>query len=445
MASSSHTRFSDRRAAWQRRRARKKAAKSPKRVARRTVALKAVACAAVLGCFLALALLVGDADYVATPIGWTPFLTAAVAVLLAFVYLQVLRRRVTFEDASEVADCERGSDVRFTVRFENATPLFCFRIRAFFFISDLYGNVASEAETSLSLSPFERYDLGFSTTFDHIGTYTAGLDRIVICDFLGLFTATIANERRRQVCVTPRIEPLGELHFSNEALLESSKAAKSIIADSMDYSHVRDYVIGDPLKTIHWKLSARTDHYMTRLYEMYTNPAVGVVMDFYAPANEAGELMALFDAVVESAFSVGRYAWENGMEATCVFRAADGDVHAVRQWTREDLPKLVGEMPKMSNDVAARATGIELVRAQLADRHGANNLVVCSADVSSEMVAAIIEAKLQRRYPLLIAAVPHGLVGRDRDAYCAALSRLDAVDVPYVIVSSAEELRGVIV
>lgn len=433
----------DRYASWQKRRARKRARVAPERRARRAVACKAVVCAAVVATFLALALVVGDADYAATPIGWIPFLAVVVAIAFAFCYLQVLKRRVTFEDSSEVGDCERGSDVRFTVRFDNASPLFCFKIRAYFYVSDLYGNLASEASTTLSLSPFERYDLGFATTFDHIGTYTAGLDRIVICDFLGLFTATLRNDKRRQVSVVPKIQSLGPMRFSNEALLESTKAAKSVVADSMDYSHVREYVIGDPLKTIHWKLSARSDHYLTRLYEMYTNPAVGIVADFYAPSDEATELMGMFDAVVESAFSVGRYARERGMESAIAFRGTNGAARSIGQWTRADLPKIVDEMPKMSNAPADQAAGIDLVRALSSERDGANNLVVCTADVSAEMVSSIIEAKLQRRYPLLIAVVPRGLVGRDRDAYCSALSRLEAVDIPYVIITSADELQGV--
>ena len=442
--------FRDARNAWAnqrgkraRRRERKRRRVSAQRRARRTLVLKACLCVGVVVLFLVLALVVGDGDYHATAIGWVPFFLVVLCIASAFAYLQVLKRSLRFTESSDVGDCQRDRDVRFTVHFSNASPLFFFRIEAYFYISDLFGDIASEAMTTLALSPHEEYDLGFTTKFEHIGTYTAGLDRVVLCDFLGLFTATIRNERRKQVNVTPKLQAIDNMQFSNDALLETTKAAKSVLADSMDYSHVREYVPGDPLKTIHWKLSARADHYMTRLYEVYTNPGVGIIMDFYGPSDEATELMGMFDAVVESAFSVGRHAREKGMDTELFYRDKHGQARRLETWSRDDMPRIIDDMPRMSNNPTDAAGALDLLRDQIVSRYGQNNIVVCSANVGSEMVSTVIEAKIRRRAPLLIAVVPRGMVGRERDAYCKSLSRLDAADIPYLVLASSNELEGV--
>ena len=387
--------------------------------------------------------MVGDSDYRATAIGWVPFLSAVLAIAGAFAYLQVVKAKLAFSEASDMRDCERDSDVRFTVRFDNASPLFVFRVEAFFYISDLYGNIASEASTTFALSPHESLDLGFSTKFEHIGTYTAGLDRIVVEDFLGLFSATVRNGRRREVSVVPKLQPIDDIRFSADAMQETTKAAKSHAADSLDYSHVREYVPGDPLKAIHWKLSARSDHYLTRLYEVCTNPGVAVVLDFFGPSDEAGELMAMFDCVVEAGLSISKHAREKGMDAELLYVDKRGDAQRLPSWSKEDLPRLVGEMPRMSRDARLAHEAAGILNDQISSRYGQNNLVICSANLDSEMVSLAVEAKLRRRSPLFVAVVPRKLTGRALDAYVKPLSKLDASDIPYLVLSSANDLRGV--
>ena len=411
--------------------------------ARRSIALKTLACVVVLGLCLALALVVGNQDYQATAIGWTPFIACAAAILGAFFYLQVLRRGLVMYEKTNLGSCERGRDVKFTVRFRNSTPLFFFRIEAYFFVADLYGATVSEAMTTIALSPFEKYDMDFTTRFDHIGTYAAGLDRVVLTDYLRLFTVTLAGPHRSNVQVTPRLIPIERIEFSNEATLETTKALKTTFSDSLDYAGVRDYSPGDPLKTIHWKLSARTDHYFTRLYEAYTNPGVAVLLDFYGPGKTTHELMSMFDCVVETAFSVAQYAREQGMETEIHFCDRRGERVRIASWRKSDLPKIVSEMPRFSNDPKMQIGALDLVRQQAMSQYGQNNLAVCTANIGSEMISAVIDAKMRHRDPIVFAVAPHGLEGRDKDRWAAPLARLDEAGIGYVVLTRAEDLKGV--
>lgn len=405
--------------------------------------MKAIVCAAIFAVLVALAFLVGDSDYHATVVGWVPPIAMLAALALAFGYLQLAKRNLSFSEDTFAQSCQRGNDVQFSVRFSNPTPLFVFKLDAHLVIADAFGSTVNTTSTTLTLAPYESQSFGFAMHFDHIGTYEAGLERVIISDFLGLFTAVIPNAKRLMINVTPRLHPVGGIRFSDDALMEASRAAKSVLADSMDYAYAREYVAGDPLKTIHWKLSARADHYMTRLYEQYTNPGVCVVLDFFGPGEGPEQLMTMFDTIVESGLAVADYARSCGFETEMRYCARSGEHRVVRRWSPSELPEIVADMPVMSNDDANKSAVYDVLSEQMGQCRGRNNLVVCTANLDADMVSLVLAARAYQRAPLLVAIVPTGVVGRERDAYCKPLARLDAVDVPYMVIAHAEEIGEV--
>ena len=437
-------RVADARADHKKRRERKRALRRYEHEGRRSKIFKFLGCVLLLGVFALLGFLVGSDEYQVTLIGWAPFVMALVGIVLAYVYLRVLRGGIVFEESLSVPECRRDSDVVFTMNYKNRTPFLATRMKSTFFISDMFDNVASENSTTLSLAPFEDYDLSLTTRFEHIGTFHAGLEKIEVADFLGLFTYTIQNKAKQIVQVTPKIVELDGIKFSNEAMDEATKAARSVLADSMDYAYVREYELGDPLKTIHWKLSARSDQYMTRLYEVYTNPSVVIIMDFYGASDESNDLMSMFDAIVESAFSLARYANKKGMDTEIHFRNRHGSEQVLMSVDEGKISEVIADLPRMSNDPQDAAGALDIIQKQITAARGFNNIFVCTANVDADMVSAIVEAKVRRRSPTMIAVIPPSLVGRDRDKYCANLSRLESSDIPYSIISHCSELGFVV-
>lgn len=410
---------------------------------RKTIALKAIAVAVLLALCVACALLVGDADYNASAIGWIPLISVVCALVGAFAYLQVLRHGLVVTERGMQGSCKRGEDVEMEVGFRNLRPLFFFCIRALLYVSDCDGKPVTRTETTLALAPKASYDMRFSVRFDHVGVYSAGVYQVQICDYLRLFTKTTACGGKTTVEVTPRVLPIDRVTFTNEAALETSRPHAAVLADSLDYAMVRDYVPGDPLKTIHWKLSARTEDYMTRLFEVYNNPGAAVLMDFYAPEAPVSSVMSMFDAVVESAFSLATYAREQGMDTELHYVNRYGERMRKLAWDGQDAATIIGELPRMSAKPAAAQDALELLRAIVFAQNGQNNLVVCTANLSADMVSLLIEAKARKRNPMMVAVIPPGLVGREREDCCAALQRLSAANIGYLVIDRVEDLKGV--
>lgn len=397
----------------------------------------AAACGVAL---LALALVVGDGDYHATAIGWAPFIGYVIAVAGAALYTRVLKNRVHAKAASGTVECERGKTGSFSVSVENRSPLFIFSCRLHFCVSTQDKKQLSEAIMSITLGPFQSTNVPFEAMFDHVGVYEVGVNALELSDYLGLFRANQKVHGSMQAQVLPAIHPVGAISFSQDAVNETPKAAKAILADSMDYSHVREYALGDPLKTIHWKLSARTGQFQTRLYEVYTSPGVAIIMDFHTSVSDYAIRMHLLDAIVEASFSIAYYASQQGIEWQLSFCDKNDTECTIRDTRTLNTAKTISKLPSMSDNHVLRDSAFDMVRKQAVSRYGQSNLILCTSDLDSEAVSSLIEAKMHRRAAMLVAIVPAELTGRARDEYLKPLASLTNAGVPFVAISSAEEL-----
>ena len=394
----------------------------------------------VLVCIVLAAVCVVPALFVNNLIGYLPLLMVLCALVYLGVYSLVIRSRVTFEELSSLSDCERGSRVDFTVRIKNGSPLLLSRVEPCFYISDLFGEDESLMRRVTTLAPFEERDFNFSVRFDHIGTYSAGLRSICIYDLLGLFTFTITNTTRYEVTVSPKIFEVGHLQVANELTSESQKMLASVINDGMDYAGMRDYSMGDPMKSVHWKMSARSRKLMTKLYETYINPTMAIIFDFHSYPYDSETMMGVFDAVVEAGMSLDHYAHGANIDSTLVFRDRRGyDAH-VKVNSLEEYTRLVDQMPKIS---ASEHAGVaaELVSDEVNNPFAANNIVVCTSCFDEKLISTLAAARNRGKNPVLLGVIPRSLPEEERKRITRPLRFLDEVSAPFFFIDSADELK----
>lgn len=403
---------------------------------------KIVACVLVIATCLFMALFIGDGDYRATAIGWMPLLAMLALIGLMYAYVRIGVRSLDYHESAELAYYERGDKVPFFVEFRNKGPLVLLNVKVELYVADANGDVASSRITTVTLGPRATRKISFDVPFEHVGVFAAGLHRIVITDFLGLFERTIDCERTSYICVMPKVPHLGSFAFSEDSDVENFKMLKTALADSLDYAYVRDYEPGDPLKTIHWKLSARSDHYLTRLFEKTISPGVIVVMDFYAPGENVDESMELRDCVIESALAVAEFARSSGLDTEIRYVDRFEDERRLVSWDDGAIVDMVRDMPRSTGDESIGQRAIEEVQRIAMNMQAQNNIVVCSANIDGEMVGSVISARQLRKSPFFVATVPHRLVDRDLERYVTPLSALEAYHVGYHVLSRSAELEG---
>jgi uncharacterized protein (DUF58 family) len=103
------------------------------------------------------------------------------------------------------------------------------------------------------------------------------------------------------VTVLPRLF-LNEVKLEDKLLTESKAFLNSTQNDGYDYTGVREYAFGDSMKRIHWKLSAHSSEYMTKITETCRKSDMTVVIDFAAPKLRRDMVPGIYDCLVETAY-----------------------------------------------------------------------------------------------------------------------------------------------
>ena len=379
---------------------------------------------------------------IAHPIAYVPFLSAVLMVGLSWLYLQLVRRALTVSVDEMCGSCERGATTTLAVGLDNRSPLPLSRVELEFFVTDLFGAYDEVRTLNCSVRGGEDVSLEFDVRFVHVGTYQAGISRVVVHDLLGLFSATIKEGERRQVTVRPRRMSLGQAFELSAAPDQSNKAIKPIAADDVDYANVREYRYGDQLKTVHWNLTARsaTGTMFTRLYETYVNPSLCIVLDPVAPdAREGEDLMALMDGMVETAVAICQVSRLEGVDAEVRYVDKDGQPRLTRIANEADATTLVAGMLRITpqREAGPAATlADELVREAGLRSHGSGNVVLVTSRPDPDALGSMVEVASSRRNAMVFLAVPRSLVGRERQKFAAPLHQLAACGGAWWLVES---------
>ncbi|MCD8207002.1 MAG: DUF58 domain-containing protein [Bacteroidales bacterium] len=378
--------------------------------------------------------------YVNNAIGYIPLIVLVLAIILSYLYLLFLQIGLEFEEASRTPECTRGASMDFVLRLRNKSFLVYPRIEVVFHQSDLFGEDMRSESTDITLSPFAKRDFTFSMYFEHVGRYQAGLKKVVLHDIIGLFSKVYENEDLQTIEVLPRLHELTDITFDSEAPTASTAALKTILNEGVDYSQVREYMWGDPIKAIHWKVSARFTTYMTRIYETNTNPGLTTVIDLHAPEDAKGEqLMSLFDGVIESALSVDAFGRAQGLDCELMYANEYGEQkrYAARLQA-EALHELTGLLRKDTSCFAGEAN--EIIEKELNSPYAQSNIAVCTSDLGSGILDLLLATKQRRRNPILFFVIPPGLSPLQRRDALEPLRRLDGSGIIYFAFSGVDEL-----
>lgn len=378
---------------------------------------------------------------IASPISYIPLITVLLLVLCSFVYVQVLRRTFSFSEEQIQQVCERGTNAALKVTLTNKSIFPHTYVDVCFSISDLFGGTAAVKNITVSLGPLQTNSFEFSAQFGHVGRYTAGVDSVVLHDFLGLFGAKIEQPICHQVLVRPRLFsfPDVKMEESSDSVTQLMKVINS--TDSVDYSGVREYRFGDPLKTVHWNLSSRTadNTLYTRLFEEFVSPSLSIIMDCFSDFNDDEDLMCAFDGVVESASSFARFARRQGVDCVVRYLNRNWESVSVNLGTEADTEQLVlsaQRIQALSKDSRYEALPLEMLVQEGMRARGSANVALVTARLSSQMLVVLSELAARHILPILVVCLPASFAGKERQNYLKPLVALQGLGIPYFVMES---------
>ena len=183
------------------------------------------------------------------------------------------------------------------------------------------GLVCDTLPMCLSMGTAQSAEYTVQLTPRYCGKAMLTLGMPELSDFLGMFRFSLKQDVRAAVLITPEIPEVK----ANNALFRTVSNAVQTADEELDstpvfsassapgYEH-REYIAGDPLKRINWKLSSKRRHLMVRKDEPVALARLSVVLDFrrLAQSHDMAACFAEEEQLTETALGFLRLCAQYG-------------------------------------------------------------------------------------------------------------------------------------
>lgn len=174
----------------------------------------------------------------------------------------------------------------------------------------------------VSVAPLKRMRIFVPCMHRYRGSYTAQIMRISVYDPLKIIRISKHTDASMQLVILPRRIPLEDLGFVSGGTAGGIPEPRHG-GDKEDLSHVREYLTGDIVQLIHWKLTAKLDEMMVKQYDS-TGDRRSVILLNFGRNDSAAAMIRRSDAVIETAIAVAMSVSRSGVRLIVDTGAASG-------------------------------------------------------------------------------------------------------------------------
>lgn len=208
---------------------------------------------------------------------WFLVLMPIVSVLYVLVGKALIRIYV----GSDNTKVEKLQPVEYEMRIINASPFAYPFIEAVISVPQKDGVRCTEQSLTMSLAPLGSYIVKHTTNFKYRGTYEIGVRCLYISDFLGLFAIRLDVDIYNNVLVFPRKLGMNMKMATSATDIPNDSPKLVFSTEKAEIGNIREYIPGDSLKSIHWKLSSKTpNNLMVKEFNTNTSQSAYILCDF---------------------------------------------------------------------------------------------------------------------------------------------------------------------
>lgn len=382
--------------------------------------------------------------YLNSIFGYLAFLFLLVLCGLSWLICLILKKNIMVkceQNHAGMRQCVRGGTIKISLQVKNRSFLTSPLAKAEFYISDLYGQTDASLEANMILPA--RSECVFSPDLDmkHVGVYEAGIRKIRIYGLFGSMAADILTDGVEKICVRPQIRRMEELELEENRLSEATRDTRNTMPDGTDYTGVREYRPGDPMKQIHWKLSAHSRDYMTKLSESSRESEFAVFLDFSADPAESEQLMGLYDTLIETAYALLNELICTQTEYTLVYGDRMQEIQCYRPAsTDRDIEGAMACLEQFDilrpNPQAGYPDAEHMLVCESGFAGRSTNPWICTTRVTAALIRRLIWEKQQGRQPELFWIIPETWSQKEREVACRPLRELEEVQVGWHLISA---------
>lgn len=212
----------------------------------------------------------------------------------------LLYRGVRVELSAPEREVNRNSVGYLNLKMINTSYLISYDVNVKLDVENSFYNDSSATLLSLPVSARCNEDKQIPIKYSMNGIYKYAIQAITIRDLLGFVSVKKSFDETAEVNVYPERSLAAEVDMSdmNRGMTESEETIKKG-HDFSDVSDVREYIPGDKLMSIHWKLSAKRDILMVKDRVAMSDQQMVILTELSGSDEEVDEILTLTYAVTK--------------------------------------------------------------------------------------------------------------------------------------------------
>lgn len=250
------------------------------------------------------------------PISYGFFFAVTLLPIISFVYLIFVFSFFKIYQKLDSRDvvCGKSTPYLFILRNEGYYPFASVSVKLFSFFS--YVDNMNE-DTEYELLHGDEYTFETKLVCKYRGEYEVGIREIEITDFLRLFRLRYKVPSTIRALVKPKITRLSYLNSVDS--INSLSKKDYVQAQTEPDVLVRDYVVGDSIKHIAWKISAREQTLKVRQFVGEEKQGIVILGDTRRHSKDMKEYLPVESKILEVLSSLGMFLAENSVAYTTYY------------------------------------------------------------------------------------------------------------------------------
>lgn len=207
------------------------------------------------------------------------FISLMLLSVLILIYILIAKTAISVYVDTDTVRASKNSPVEYEITVINHSPVpFPFTS---IIVSTPSENGVRCALTKLNiiLAPFGRHEIKRRISFKYRGGYDIGINSIYVSDFFGLFQIRVSSELYRKVLVFPEKLTLTGTGNRSVTDLPTDLTKRAYGTEKSEAANIREYIPGDSLKDIHWKLSSKLQEMQVKDYNTNNTKSIYIICD----------------------------------------------------------------------------------------------------------------------------------------------------------------------
>ena len=202
--------------------------------------------------------------------------------IASLIYTFISRSVLKIYMLSDSAVTEKNKPFTYEFRIINESKLPYPFIDAYIMLPQSNSVRCAERCVKVAMAPSSDYTVSSNVMFRFRGTYEIGVCCFYVYDFFRMFRVRIDFDTFDTIYVLPRKLVIDE--DGTQSVSDSTQKTKKspVSVDKLEVSDIREYRMGDSLKSIHWNLSSKSEELIVRDYNTGTTDITYIFCDMSA-------------------------------------------------------------------------------------------------------------------------------------------------------------------